>query len=153
MREVGEMNEGGGTCETEEKIARLMREFEACTLPKQDWTHTAHLVVGFWYLRHFPYAEAVTRIRAGIQRYNEACGVRQTPTGGYHETITLFYISMIDRLLRSATPEESTVSLAARVIDECGDRRLPLTYYTKERLMSWEARTRWVEPDLRSLID
>jgi hypothetical protein len=147
------MSEAGSGFETEEKIARLVREFEACTLPKQDWTHAAHLVVGFWYLRHFPYPEAVTRIRDGIQRYNEACGVLQTPTGGYHETITIFYISIIDRLLGSATPGDSLVSLAARVIDQCGDRQLLLTYYTKERLMSWEARTCWVGPDLKSLND
>ena len=147
------MSKGGSAFETEEKIAGLMREFEACTLPKQDWTHAAHLMVGFWYLRHLPYAEAVMQIRDGIQRYNEACGVLQTPTGGYHETITLFYIAVIRRLLRSATPDDSLVSLAARVIDECGDRKLPLTYYTRERLMSWEARTCWVEPDLKSLND
>ena len=147
------MSEAESRFATEEKIAGLMREFEARTLPKEDWTHAAHLVVGLWYLRQFPYPEAVMRIRDGIQRYNEACGVLQTPTGGYHETITLFYIAVIDRLLRSATPEDSLVALAARVIDECGDRRLPLSYYTKERLMSWEARTGWVEPDLKSLND
>ena len=147
------MSKGGSAFETEEKIAGLMREFEACTLPKQDWTHAAHLLVGFWYLRHHPDAEAVMHIRDGIQRYNEACGVLQTPTGGYHETITLFYIAVIRRLLRSATPDDSLVSLAARVIDECGDRTLPLTYFTRERLMSWEARTCWVEPDLKSLND
>jgi len=33
------------------------------------------------------------------------------------------------------------------------DKRAPLEYYSRERITSWEARTRWVEPDLRPLED
>jgi len=32
-----------------------------------------------------------------------------------------------------------------------GGPDVPLAYYSRERLMSWEARTRWLEPDLQPL--
>jgi hypothetical protein len=40
---------------------------------------------------------------------------------------------------------------ANSLIKAHGDKTLPLKYYSRERLMSWEARTRWVEPDLSPL--
>ena len=33
----------------------------------------------------------------------------------------------------------------------CGDKGLPLEYYSRERLLSWDARATWVEPDLKPL--
>jgi hypothetical protein len=43
------------------------------------------------------------------------------------------------------------VNLANGLIAKYADRTLPFTYYTRDRLMSLEARINWVEPDLRSL--
>jgi hypothetical protein len=39
----------------------------------------------------------------------------------------------------------------ARLLARYGERDLPLRHYTKERLMSAEARFGWVEPDLRPI--
>jgi hypothetical protein len=136
---------------TSAEVLRLVREFEACTLPRAEWTHRAHLTVGLWYLlRHDPLA-ATRLVRDGIKRYNEACGVETTPTGGYHETITLFYVWAIGRFLAHADRDCTLAALANLLVNECGARELPLAYYSRERLMSWEARTRWVEPDLKAL--
>ena len=85
MSEAGRP-EGSGLYSTEEEIVRLVEAFEACTLPQKQWTHQAHLTVGLWYVVHYPLEEATRRIRLGIQRYNESCGVRMTRDGGYHET-------------------------------------------------------------------
>ena len=30
------------------------RQFESRTLPKEEWTHQAHLTMGFWYASHLP---------------------------------------------------------------------------------------------------
>jgi len=37
------------------------------------------------------------------------------------------------------------------LITKYADRTLPFRYYTRDRLMSWEARVNWVEPDLRAI--
>ena len=134
-----------------EEILKLVREFEACTLPHAEWTHHAHLVVGLWYLVRHEEAEATRLIRDGIRRYNKARGIEQTKTGGYHETITLFYIQVIRKFLLAANPDCTLKMLANSLINVCGDKNLPLEYYSRERLMSWEARTGWLEPDLKAL--
>jgi hypothetical protein len=64
----------------ESEIVNFVRAFEEQTLPRSQWTHTAHLIVALWYLVQYPEAEA------------------------------------------------------------------------RDRLFSWEARTTWVEPDLKPLF-
>jgi hypothetical protein len=144
-------HEGVVSYRTSEEVLRLVCEFEACTLPRAEWTHHAHLVVALWYLVRHEEAAATRLIRDGIRRYNKASGVEQTKTGGYHETITLFYISVIRKFLSAANPDCTLVMLANSLINVCGDKNLPLEYYSRERLMSWEARTKWLEPDVKAL--
>ena len=133
-------------------VLRLVQEFEACRLPRAEWTHQAHLVVALWYLLRHDEAEAGRLIRGGIRRYNEASGIKQTATGGYHETITLFYIRVIGKFLSAASPDCTLMMLVKSLINTYGDKNLPLEYYSRVRLMSWEARTGWLEPDLKSLV-
>jgi hypothetical protein len=130
---------------------RLVRMFEACTLPRELWTHRAHLTVGLWYLMRFEEPVAADLIRTRIKLYNQACGIETTATSGYHETITLFYVRMIASFLSRAGKEWQVDKLAEALFKRIGDKRLPFEYYSKERLMSVEARARWVEPDLKPL--
>jgi hypothetical protein len=132
-------------------VEALIREFEACRLPRERWTHEAHLTVGLWYLSRHDEAEATTLIRNGIKRYNQACGIQQTKTSGYHETITLFYVRIIRRYLKERRVAASLDELAKGLMKACGDRALPFEYYSRERLLSWDARKAWVEPDLKPL--
>jgi hypothetical protein len=136
---------------TSGKVLRLVREFEACTLPRAEWTHHAHLVVALYYLVRHEEASATKLIRDGIKRYNEARGVVTTKTGGYHETITLFYIRAISKFLSAANPDCTLAALANSLISACGRKDFPLEYYSRERLMSREARTGWLEPDRKAL--
>lgn len=137
---------------TIQEIERLVRGFEDCTLPRCQWTHDAHLTVALWYLMNRSAQEAAMSIRSGIKRYNEANGVRMTPTGGYHETLTLFWICAVSFYLGQASEGRSILALANGMLRLFGNSSLPLEYYTRERLMSWQARTSWVEPDLRPLF-
>jgi hypothetical protein len=58
---------------------------------------------------------------------------------------------VIRLFLEDANLDCTLAVLANDLIEKYGDKNLPLTYYSRERLMSWEARTRWVEPDLKAL--
>lgn len=136
---------------TAAEIECLVRNFESCLLPRSSWTHAAHLTVGLWYLLRHPWPEAARRVRVGIKRYNEANGIVTTRESGYHETITLFWLRMVRRYLATMSGECSLVALANGLIECYGKSGLPFEYYTRERLMSSEARARWVEPDLKSL--
>jgi hypothetical protein len=133
------------------EIESLVRDFESCALPRSEWTHHSHLTVALWYLVHCSGREATSRIRNGIKRYNARNGVEMTKDGGYHETMTLFWICIISKYLLLADAGNSFVELANDMIARFGGGRLPFEYYSRELLMSWRARTSWVEPDLKPL--
>jgi hypothetical protein len=134
------------------EIERLVAGFEDGTLPKSEWTHQAHMTVAFWNLSKYSESEATNRIRDGIKKYNEAVGTLNTETSGYHETITIFWIwavrrFMLNRSLVVSTLEKINLLLASH------DKNFPLEYYSKELLMSCDARREWREPDSRKFDD
>lgn len=146
-------------CEVEPKtfasaaeVLTLVRGFEFCTLPRAEWTHGAHLTVALWYCLRHPFADATRRVRDGIKKYNAAHGIKETPTGGYHETMTLFWLGIVRQYLAEVAPARcSLATLANGLVERYGDKRLPFEYYTRERLLSREARAVWVAPDLKEL--
>ncbi len=46
------------TFRTADEILALVRRFEDCTLPREEWTHAAHLTVALWHLLQFDWPEA-----------------------------------------------------------------------------------------------
>lgn len=136
---------------TAEEIETLVREFDSCALARERWTHAAHLTVALWYLLHHDFDDAVPLVRDRIKRYNLAHGVRPTREGGYHETLTLFWLRVVRRFLDANYKEACSLLTLANELVESADRNLPLEYYSRERLFSWEARAAWAEPDLKSL--
>jgi hypothetical protein len=133
------------------EIEYLIRGFESGTLPRAQWTHHAHLTIACWYLVCYPESEAVRQIREGIRKYNRAVGIVTTNESGYHETMTLFWIRMVRSYLSKTTLECSLVGLINNLGSRYANKDLPFEYYSREHLMSWEARINWVEPDLKPL--
>jgi hypothetical protein len=129
----------------------LVEAFLACTLPKKEWTHQAHLRVGLWHLLRHDGDAALALLRERIQRYNACCGESNTDHSGYHETITRFYVWIIGRFLQSADRSLRIDRLEEELIRRYGEKSLPLRYYSRERLFSVLARRQWVEPDLAPL--
>jgi hypothetical protein len=132
------------------EIEQVVRQFVDCTLPCEEWTHAAHLTVGLWHSRQYPSREALDRVRAGIIRYNQVCAAFITL--GYHETITRFYMNLIERYLAKTTDHSDWVAIANDLIETAAcETNQPLWYYSREVLLSAAARTDWVPPDLRPL--
>src|SRR5688500_14469743 len=134
-----------------QEICDLVAAFERGEVARAVWNPRAHLVVALWYLVHSGPDEGAQRVRNGIRRLNAANGVAQTPSGGYHETITRFYLWAVGRHLRDVRHGTSLADLASTLVAAWGDKNRPLEYYSRDRLFSWEARTTWVEPDLKEL--
>ena len=91
------------------------------------------------------------RIRKNIKRYNTSQGIITTKDRGYHETITLFWAKMIRQALVKTTLECPVAHLVNEVVDRYSDQNLPFEYYSRDRLLSREARQNWLEPDLKPL--
>src|SRR5215210_346823 len=118
------------TFRTADEILALVRRFEDCTLPREEWTHAAHLTVALWHLLQFDWPEASARVRRGIKRYNAAHAVHTTPTGGYHETLTLFWLRTVRTFLEAERNEARALVRLANELAATADRGLPLAHYT-----------------------
>jgi hypothetical protein len=123
--------------------AEFLAAFEACTIPRPDWTHEAHVRMAWLYLTSHPFPDALQQIRTGIQRYNNSLGGT-----GYHDTITVAFARLIASRLFDGGYEafkEANPDLMDRTLGALK------RYYSEARLKSDEAKAAFVEPDLRPL--
>lgn len=128
--------------------SRLLARFQTCELSHQEWSHRAHLLVAASYLAGMAPPAALLRLRTEIQNLNLAHGVRTTRERGYHETLTRVWLALI-LMERDRQGANATV---LGIVEALGcDKSAALLYYSKDRLMSWQARTCWVPPDLQPL--
>jgi hypothetical protein len=136
---------------TDDAVADLAARLLDRSLPKAQWTHAAHLVATLRLVRTRD--EDLERDMPGIIRaYNVAVGGVNDDHNGYHETITQAYLAAI-RAFVAALPAETSDGEAARrlLATPMGDKAWPLSFWSRERLFSVEARRGWVEPDLAPL--
>lgn len=138
--------------QSEKEIRELVTAFEHATLARSEWDHRAHLTVALWYLINLDECQASSAVIDGIQRFNRAKGIRRTPTSGYHETLTLFWLGVARSYLKEYQGRGSILDRINHFVDIYSDREdLFLDYYSRKRIFSWNARYYWVEPDLRPL--
>lgn len=133
---------------TAAELDDLAARFGAAAIPRAEWTHAAHLRVGAWHVHRFGPDQALARLRAGIRRLNDANGVANTPTEGYHETVTAAYVQLIGRFLADcppAMPFEARVE--ALLASPVAGKQAVQRHYSRELLMSPRARAEWVPPD------
>jgi hypothetical protein len=132
---------------TEAEIKSFILAFENGSLPRSEWNHARHLIMALWYIRRHGRDEATVLIRDGIQRYNQ----RHDNLNGYHETITLAWVAVIERFLAARDRDSALSVLAAELLEECGETDYLLRFYSRERLFSDEARQQRVAPDLAAI--
>lgn len=135
----------------DEDVRTFLTAFHDGSLPRSAWNHRAHMTAALSFGRAFTPAEALNGMRTAILRFNDAVGIVSTPDHGYHETITVFYMHVVTlHVLRNPVPV-SLASDANAFVEAWGDPRLPLDYYSKDRLFSRLARAQWLSPDLQPL--
>ncbi|MEZ5039958.1 MAG: hypothetical protein R2828_08700 [Saprospiraceae bacterium] len=131
-------------------IETLVHSFIAQTLPKEAWTHEAHLTVALWHLHVYSKDEAICFLRSRIITYNQVVGTENSPTSGYHETMTLFWIWIMDEFLKHNAGELETL-MTRFLHSKYADRQLPLKFYSRAHLFSTKGRAIWIAPDLQAL--
>ena len=124
----------------------------ACTLPREEWTHEAHLAATIYLLSRRPDIDLDAELPGIIRRYNESVGGVNDDTQGYHETITRSFLHGARLFLSEADPKEPLHDLVNEFIHSpMGRRDWPLCFYSRERLFSVEARRNFVAPDVAAL--
>jgi hypothetical protein len=125
--------------------AEFITAFEKATLPRPFWTHEAHIRMAYLYLRGLPDANLVLpMVRERIRFYNEAHGNKT----GYHETITVAFLTLVAQRLRSGEGTHSWEEFRTAHNDLIGGGMAILRhYYTEEILFSPEARVYFIAPN------
>src|SRR6476661_471062 len=124
----------------------------ARTLPREEWTHEAHLAATTWLVLRRPDIDIDTELPGIIRRYNESVGGVNSDTEGYHETITRAFLRGVRLFLEEADPDEPLHELVNELLlSPMGRRDWPLRFYSREKLFSVEARRGFVPPDVAAL--
>jgi hypothetical protein len=137
---------------SEEEIHHLGEGLMACSLKREEWTHAAHFAAALWLMRYRPDLDAAREMPRLIRAYNESTGRVNDDNGGYHETITLASLRALRGVLDANPPEVPIFQIVnALMASTMGNPNWLLEYWSRELLMSVDARRQWREPDLKSL--
>ena len=137
--------------ERDEDVSAIGTGLLACTLPREAWTHEAHLGACLWLLSERPDIDVDAEIAGIIRRFNESVGGVNDDRQGYHDSITRAYVAGV-RLFLSQTMETGLAARAnALLLSDKGRRDWPLRFYSRELLFSVAARQGFVKPDLAAL--
>lgn len=135
---------------SDEDIGHIAAGLIDVSLPRAEWTHTAHLAAALWLLRYRG-QDAFVVIPGLIRRYNESCGTPNTDSSGYHETITQASMRMVAWFIAQRDEDALSVILQDILASRFGRPDWLLDYWSRETLFSPEARRAWCAPDIRAL--
>ena len=134
------------------EITHLGERFLARALPKEEWTHEAHLATTTWLLLKRPDIDVDKELPGLIRRYNESVGGVNSDSEGYHETITRAFLAGVRLFLGEADRAEPLHELVNELLlSPMGRRDWPLRFYSPQRLFSVQARREMVRPDLATI--
>lgn len=157
---VSEKKEAVGLSDEE-----FLRQFETCTLPYIHWTHRAHLRVAYLHVMRYGLADAIPKVTAGIRAYNRSQKIEDTPTSGYHETMTVAWLHIVAAMIAEYGPTGAIMPGAPRILEpdappsleflaaqtQLQEKKLLRLFYSRERFLSPEAKYRFIPPDLTPL--
>jgi len=118
----------------------FLKAFEDCTL--EEFPHRSHIRMAWLYLRKLGYPEGSAKIKEGIKKFAAA----KNATTLYHETITEFWIRLVQHVIENH-PAESFEEFFAS-FPPLQDSKSIFRHYTKDFLMSEPARSAWLNPDV-----
>ncbi len=125
------------------EVRTLVAAFETASLAVAEFTHAAHIAVGLAYLAEAPLVPATARMRAALYHF-----VAQHGASGYHETLTVFWMRLLDHVARARYADLPLWARINAVVERYGTMAPVWAHYSRDQLFGSIARERWVAPDL-----
>lgn len=128
----------------------FMTAFEDRSLDVSRFTHRGHVALASVYVLRFGATAALDRLRREIPRFNVAKGGVNNQERGYHETLTVFWVLLIEETLETMEnlTDREKVNGAIERLSASGLWR---EYYSFDVLKNPECRFRWTAPDVRGI--
>jgi hypothetical protein len=134
----------------DEAIRHVGRGLLDRSLPKEAWTHEAHLAACLWIVTERPDIDPDRDLRGIISGYNASLGGVNDDHQGYHDSITHSFLAGVRAFLGRAGEGTLVDRVNGLLMAPEGQRDWPLRFYSRERLFSIPARRALIEPDLQS---
>ena len=99
--------------DAEQEIQDVVRGFETCTMPGDDFHHREHLVVAVYYLQTLSREHAVDRMRSALLRFLTHHG---EDIKKYSEEVTVFWVDQVSAKLGEIDPQASVLRKCNHVI-------------------------------------
>ncbi len=115
-------------------------------IPAAEFTHAAHVAVALAYLEELPLSHALERMREKIRAFAAHHGAN----GLYHETLTTFWMRLLDHIAATYRDDSLRLPLWRRInliVGNWGNRRPVEQHYSPGLIASQAARETWVSPD------
>jgi hypothetical protein len=137
---------------SEADVTHIGEGLIARSLKKEEWTHAAHFAAALWLMRYRTDLVPSQAMPGLIRAFNEAVGGVNSDTAGYHETITQASLRAAKGIFDSFPADVPVFRIAnALMKTNFANPNWLLEYWTRDRLMSVDARRAWLEPDLKPL--
>ena len=134
------------------EIEHIGEGLVARTLPREEWTHEAHLAATTYLLLKRPDIDLDKELPGIIRSYNKSVGGVNSDTEGYHETITRVFLHGVRLFLDEANRREPLHKLVNELLlSPMGRRDWPMRFYSPPHLFSVDARRKFLRPDVAAL--
>lgn len=129
------------------EIEEVVHRFEECSYTPEEFVHEKHLTVAAVYFVRFDGAVAWERMRSGLRKFISHHG-----KNAYHETITEFWLSLVEHAIREGMPaDRDVVARVNQVVRRFRDKNMIYAHFSRERLATPDAKASWLEPDLAAI--
>lgn len=146
-----EKKEGPRLFADDEAVRHIGRGLLDHSLPKESWTHEAHLAACLWIVTERSEIDPSRDMRGIISSYNEAVGGVNDDMGGYHDTITHCLIAGVRSWLARSDASTLVERVNGLLIAPEGRRDWPLRFYSRDLLFSGSARRAQAVADIETL--
>src|SRR6266478_4381663 len=113
----------------------FLARFEAAAFPMNEWHHREHIKAAYLYLRRYPFEIALGRMRRSIQALNAAHHLPESPTRGYHETMTQAWLRLVHSSLSEYGPAANADQFY-EVHPELSQTKVLRLFYSKDLLQA-----------------
>ncbi|SJZ33776.1 hypothetical protein SAMN02745126_00476 [Enhydrobacter aerosaccus] len=133
------------------EIVEVGEGFLARTFPPSRYHHREHLIMATYLLVRYPERDWRAELPDLIRRYNVASGGVNDDTRGYHHTMTMAFLTLVEGVLAGVGHEDVVSACNAVLTSVAAERNVLLRFWSRELLFSRDARLGWVEPDIGAI--
>ena len=138
--------------QSDEEIYSLVNEFEKCQINPHHFNHHKHMTVAMCYLKDFSESETVQKIRDGLIGLLKSHGAPEEKIRTLcNETITLFWVKLLGHITESRNKDEPLYMKTNWAIENFGSMEHLFKHYSRDLVLSNQAKQNWMEPDLSPL--